>query len=407
MMTAKEITPIGFISEFNASKQAQLFGILKQSQFSGELVLTGRKKQKWSFYLYLGRLIYATGTTHPVRRWQRNLVEHCPQIPAKTPAEILAMQRTLAGIAATADLTICWEYQLLCLWVQQKITYEQAVKMIRSVIVEVFFEVTQAMYMVYQINQDNSLSTQLVLIDVTQAIAEASQLWQLYQAAKVADFSPNLAPVIRQPEQLQERTSVHVYQTLLRLLDGQHTLRDVAAQMQRDVAEVARSLLPYIQLGLVELVEIPDLPCLIAPPTDKILSTSAAQQGPLIACVDDSPLICRTMEKILTAAGYRFVGVNDALRALTILLARKPDLLFLDLVMPNTNGYEICGSLRKLSFFRNTPIVILTGNDGIIDRVRAKLVGASDFLSKPVDEETLLMVIRKHLKQSASWTARA
>lgn len=177
--------------------------------------------------------------------------------------------------------------------------------------------------------------------------------------------------------------------------------------MQRDVAEVARSLLPYIQLGLVELVEIPDLPCLIAPPTDKILSTSAAQQGPLIACVDDSPLICRTMEKILTAAGYRFVGVNDALRALTIMLARKPDLLFLDLVMPNTNGYEICGSLRKLSFFRNTPIVILTGNDGIIDRVRAKLVGASDFLSKPVDEETLLMVIRKHLKQSASWTARA
>ena len=402
MMTAKEIPPSGFISEFNASKQAQLFETLKQSWFSGELVLTGRKKQKWSFYLYLGRLIYATGITHPVRRWQRNLAAHCPQIPAKTPAEILAMQRTLAGIAATANFTSCWEYQLLCLWVeQQKITYEQAVKMIRSVMVEVFFDVTQAMYMVYQINQDNSLSTQLVLIDATQAIAEASQLWQLYQAAKVAD-SPNLAPVIRQPEQLQERTSAHVYQTLLRLLDGQHTLRDLAAQMQRNVAEVARSLLPYIQLGLVELVEIPDLPSLIAPPTDKVLPTSAAQQGPLIACVDDSPLICWTMEKVLTAAGYRFVGVNDALRALTILLARKPDLLFLDLVMPNTNGYEICGSLRKLSFFRNTPIVILTGNDGIIDRVRAKLVGASDFLSKPVDEETLLMVIRKHLKQSVS-----
>ena len=69
--------------------------------------------------------------------------------------------------------------------------------------------------------------------------------------------------------------------------------------------------------------------------------------------------------------------------------------------MPNINGYEICGKLRKLSIFQNTPIIILTGNDGIIDRVRAKLVGASDFIGKPVDAETLLTVIGKHLKQSS------
>jgi chemotaxis family two-component system response regulator PixG len=81
------------------------------------------------------------------------------------------------------------------------------------------------------------------------------------------------------------------------------------------------------------------------------------------------------------------------------MLARKPDVIFLDLVMPNTNGYEICAQLRKLSFFRNTPILILTGNDGIVDRVRAKLVGASDFLNKPVDAGIVLSVIRKHLEQ--------
>jgi chemotaxis family two-component system response regulator PixG len=107
------------------------------------------------------------------------------------------------------------------------------------------------------------------------------------------------------------------------------------------------------------------------------------------------------MEALLVAAGYQFVGVNDALRAFSILLTRKPDLVFLDLVMPNTNGYEICSKLRKLPSFQNTPIVILTGNDGIVDRVRAKLVGASDFLSKPVDAETVLGVIRKHLRQES------
>jgi chemotaxis family two-component system response regulator PixG len=83
------------------------------------------------------------------------------------------------------------------------------------------------------------------------------------------------------------------------------------------------------------------------------------------------------------------------------LLSRKPDLIFLDLVMPNTNGYEICSQLRKVSAFRITPIIILTGNDGIIDRVRAKIVGASDFLSKPVDAETVLAVTSKHLNSNS------
>jgi len=103
------------------------------------------------------------------------------------------------------------------------------------------------------------------------------------------------------------------------------------------------------------------------------------------------------MEKILTTANYQFVGVNDPLRAIAILLARKPDLIFLDLVMPNANGYEICGQLRKLSIFKQTPIVILTGNDGIVDRVRAKMVGSTDFLSKPVNPDTVLQTIKKHL----------
>jgi chemotaxis family two-component system response regulator PixG len=170
--------------------------------------------------------------------------------------------------------------------------------------------------------------------------------------------------------------------------------------MKRDIVEVTRSLLFYIQMGLVELVTIPDLPSPVSTPVPKIPVALTTPTGPLIACVDDSPLVCQTMEALLTASGYQFVGVEDGLRAFSILIARKPEVIFLDLVMPNTNGYEICAKLRKLAFFRNTPIVILTGNDGIVDRVRAKLVGASDFLSKPVEAETVLSVIHKHLEQS-------
>jgi len=172
--------------------------------------------------------------------------------------------------------------------------------------------------------------------------------------------------------------------------------------MNRDIGQVTLSLLPYVHLGIVEFISIPDLPTPISPPVSTTPASSTKPTGPLIACVDDSPMVCQTMESLLVAAGYQFVGVEDALRAFAILLTRKPDVIFLDLVMPNTNGYEICSRLRKLDGFRDTPIVILTGNDGIVDRVRAKLVGASDFLSKPIDAGKVLNVIHKYVDQGVT-----
>jgi len=70
-------------------------------------------------------------------------------------------------------------------------------------------------------------------------------------------------------------------------------------------------------------------------------------------------------------------------------------------MMPHVNGYELCEQLRKLSCFRQTPIVILTSSDGFANRLRSKIVNASDFLSKPLNAEAVLTVINKHLNQGA------
>ena len=387
-----------FIDEFTEPKQTELFETIKQIRFSGQLVLTGLMGQKWIFHLHLGHIIYATGGAHPVKRWHRNLTTQMPQIDSD-PA---AWQDSMAKISAE-NFNICWQYQLLCTWVeQQKITREQAVRTIWSTIVETLFDVTQAKGVTYELKQEQLLSAKLILIDAQQAISEADRQWQAWKAAKFAQYSPNKAPAIKHPEQLQQSTSAHIYQTLSQLLDGQQSLRDLTVQMKRDLLTVTRSFLPYIQSGLVELVNIPDLPLPVQNfhalmPAEAQLSRTI--QAPLIACVDDSPMICEVMKQIVTASGYRFVGINDPLRAIGALLALKPDLIFLDLMMPHTNGYELCEKLRKLEVFRSTPILILTGNDGLIDRVRAKMVGSTDFLSKAaVDAEKVNGAICKNLK---------
>ena len=385
------------IQQFTTVKQLEFFEQLKQAKFSGQLAIANTRDTSWVFYMYLGRIVYTTGGVHPVRRWRRHLVAYCPQ----RLAHFNEIQAELAKIPPES-CRVSWEYKLLSVWIdQKKITREQAARVIQATITEVLFDVTQAMEVFCETVRDNLLSTRLVLIEAEQVIADAGNLWQAWQSAKVADRSPDMAPVIRQPEALKKRTSPQVFQNLSQLLDGQQTLRDLSVRMRRDVVTVTRSLLPYVQLGLVQLVEISDISPPVSTPVANRLSKAIPSQRTLIACIDDSPAICQTMEQIVTSAGYQFVSEMDGLRAIAVLLSRKPDLVFLDLIMPNTNGYEICTQLRKLSFFKNTPIVIVTGNDGIIDRVRSKMAGATDFISKPINREIVIETVNKYLKQKA------
>ena len=117
----------------------------------------------------------------------------------------------------------------------------------------------------------------------------------------------------------------------------------------------------------------------------------------MVVYVDDSPVDSQAMAKIVRNAGYGYDNITEPLEAIPILLELRPKLIFLDLVMPYTNGYELCAQIRRTSTFKKTPIIFVTNNDGIIDRVRARFVGASGFFSKPVREKRVLKVLQKHL----------
>ena len=66
-------------------------------------------------------------------------------------------------------------------------------------------------------------------------------------------------------------------------------------------------------------------------------------------------------------------------------------------MMSNTDGYKICADLRKSPSLKNTPIIILSSSDGMIERVRSKITGASDFMSKTINSQQVVAMIQKHL----------
>lgn len=121
---------------------------------------------------------------------------------------------------------------------------------------------------------------------------------------------------------------------------------------------------------------------------------NTSQSSTLVACIDDSKAVQKQVKMTLEAGGYQVLGILDPTLALKQLSQHQPVVIFMDINMPNLNGYDLCSLLRKSERFKDIPIVMLTGRDGMIDRVRAKLVGATDYLTKPCDPNKLITLAK-------------
>jgi two-component system, chemotaxis family, response regulator PixG len=366
---------------------------IKHQHFSGHILLKSSLGQEWCIYVYLGRILYATGGSHPIRRWVRNST--IMGVDASTADDLQVRIDTLTNISAltTAELDSCWEYYLLVNWAKQgRISRNGLIKHIQATIVEVLFDIVQAEEVSYQQVAQDRLSPQLTLIDIDRALGIAVQQQQQWQQAGLADIQPDRAIKIVAVDEFKHIVSASAYHALQFVLDGQHSIREIAAKARKSPVAIGQSFRAHLQSGTLSLVDLPDF----TSPVTKNKHPSG--KAPLIVCIDDSPFVCDRLEQIFQQEGYQFISVMDSLKAIPIVIAKKPELIFLDLVMPNANGYEICSRLRKIGAFQQTPIVILTGNDGVIDRVRAKVVGATDFLTKPVESELVLEIARRYLQ---------
>jgi two-component system, chemotaxis family, response regulator PixG len=345
-------------------------------------------EHQWLFYLVMGRLFYITENVHRVRRWSRGLRQHCPKFVVD-PKDVGAGEP--------------WEFQLLQTGMQEhQISPTHAKALIRSSILEAFFNI--ASYSAVSAHwQPVSLDTlqvpdhiALSAIDVAQVFQKASQLWEQWEKLGLHYITPDLSPVLSYPTRLKEQVSSESFLTLNTLFNGDNTIWDLAIERKQSIVGVTRTLHHFVQQGKISLKPVADWPS----PLEqwRIVRAAVAPKKPLIACIDDSPMIAEVLARILQPAGYETIAIHDPMQGVATLAEKKPDFIFLDLVMPQTNGYNLCNFLRQSTLFRETPIVILTSQDGIIDRTRAKLNGASDFLSKPPEAEKVLEMVEKYMK---------
>lgn len=116
-----------------------------------------------------------------------------------------------------------------------------------------------------------------------------------------------------------------------------------------------------------------------------------------ILVVDDSPTETFRFKEILTKHGYEVIEAANGADGVTMAQAELPDLVLMDVVMPGVNGFQATREIARGSTTKHIPVVIVSTKDQATDRVWGKRQGARDYLTKPIDEQQLIDVIKQQL----------
>jgi twitching motility two-component system response regulator PilG len=116
-----------------------------------------------------------------------------------------------------------------------------------------------------------------------------------------------------------------------------------------------------------------------------------------ILVVDDSPTVRKLISGKLEKCGHEVICAVDGMDALAKINELIPDLILLDITMPRMDGYQVCKLIRSNEATQNVPVVMISGKDGFFDKVRGKMAGTTNYITKPFGPETLMKAVNEYI----------
>ncbi|MCY7332578.1 MAG: response regulator [Pseudanabaena sp. CAN_BIN31] len=380
----------------NPYKSLQL---IAQKELTGCLSISIPEDNSISWQLYIGgsRLYFATvNGYHPKRfglLWQQIMPE-----------------RTMPKISSDKS-----EYENLYEWqVENQISLTEFRKILLHFSREALIQAISHTNAYVKFESNTCIKPVLIaapLTDIIKPVANHVRFWQKMHthvaspcsrihldSSKIGDFSnfwksSNNASIGKVPVQ---NIDLSVW---LEILEQKVSIYEICQRLKIEPHLLLSFLHPLIENKTLEI-----LPSAINLESETNLELNQPSNKPLIACIDDSHTVQRQVKMVLESSGFQVLGITDPTSCLTSLIRQKPALILMDITMPKIDGYELCNMLRQSRHMRNVPIIMFTGREGIIDRVRAQLVGANDYITKPVNTNKLISKVQQLIQTSQKST---
>jgi twitching motility two-component system response regulator PilG len=386
---------------------------------------------RWSFYVEKGKLVYASHSLESFERVERHLRGLSREVPAlndKLRSQLRLMFDDLSPETAKYKVTsetICTEYPAIQWLVNENyLTKLVAGKLIARIIQEVIEtflclpneDLSNTFY-------EHILKDTYCSLPINRTLEVVEKRLQSWYNLGPTIYSPYQCPYLVDQTVATKRMSAKTVQNLGRILRG-FNFCQLGALLGKDALSIAKQLSPLISDGAISLKE-PLTPFNLLPqtyflspeaenPKSEMFSEAAAEeegndddisqiasQQPVkiwkIVCIDDSESMLSIINSYLGSQDFQVTLIQDSMKALMKINSIRPDLILLDIGMPNVDGYQLCSLIRKSSTLKDIPIVMVTGNKGLIDRARARIAGATDYLAKPFFQADLLRMMMRHL----------
>jgi len=215
---------------------------------------------------------------------------------------------------------------------------------------------------------------------ISDLLLELTQRRERWQALK-----PTISSMQMIPYRLESASGAEVPPSVRKHLeewvDGKLSLETIAQSLEKDPLQIAQSYYKWFKSGWVGLSS----------------GGNAAQpELPLIVTIDDSAVVQQMVQRTL-GSFCRVMVASNAVDGLGIMYHHPVRLLLLDVMMPGIDGLEVCRTIRRMPQFADLPIIMLTGKDGFFDKVKGKLAGSNEYMTKPFEPDHLRQLVRQYL----------
>ncbi len=175
------------------------------------------------------------------------------------------------------------------------------------------------------------------------------------------------------------------------------------SKVQDDVSETTDTAETDAEPLEAELVDVSDIDPEDLVADDAGESHESSADGPVtVLAVDDSPTIRKIVSMSLESVGYQVVTAADGMEAMQKLPKCNPSLILTDISMPKLDGYQLCKLIKAHEKTKTIPVIMLSGKDGMFDKIKGKFVGCDDYITKPFQSSELLEKVSSYLPTPVS-----
>jgi two-component system, chemotaxis family, response regulator PixG len=377
--------------------------------------------QSVTYYLYLAenKLLYATNSVDGNGRLERYLKRFSHYIPKLKGIWSKISLETEDNNLSNINNPYPKEYQKIIWLAENNYLNKKQLQILGKKISQ---EILENLLLIPFINPSNCRTfshnlPDICFYDLDSTIEEAKKRVSQWQSLMPEIQSSYQRPYFFAKTDKTREISSKSSEKLSKILKG-FNFRELSAILNEDELTIAKRLYPLIERNTIILrnpkAEYEFLPQLggnikqkleekdkkITEKIDDIVNknqTLLLEKNYKIACIDDSTTVLQSLTEFLNQDNISVFPITNAAKAMMLIHRIEPDLIFLDVSMPLIDGYQLCALLRKNPKFQDIPIIILTGNTGIVNRAKAKLSGATDYMTKPFNQNDILNIVFRYL----------